>query len=988
MSSRIQRSAKILAAVTGAYLLYSLIAVPLIEPALNRQESLFSTVPEAASGALAPLRDANLESLFAPGDWELDNPMVLTTDRGMLLVRDYRTREDGDLELVPCTLIVCGSAPGDSESGERGQRLVLLRSPQGALIRFDRPLDLSRGQFGRLVGGWLMGPVTIQSPETQPGANDALDLRTDSVQITRQRIVAPHEVVFRYGDNSGRGRDLIMTLDPPAAASTSSKGFRDAGFGQLRSVEIVHVESLKLQLPAPDNESPAKRNAAENQTALPREVEITCRGPFRLDLERLTASLRDQVEMVQRNRDGPNDRLTCDVLSIYLRHGDPREKPRRRESAEGLSALSTLEVERIVLQGAPVVLDMPSQSVAARAGRMEYHFPTRQIRISDDRQAELRYEQNEFRAAEVEYTPADDGRLGRLLAKGAGQLRGTLPGGEPLETFEASWQNGLIVQPHQGDHAVSLLGAARVRYQGMGEFAAENLHLWLQETPQPDGDVEAPRFAYQPVRMLADRDVRVDSPQLAGATQKVEVWIRYEEATPGPDAAAKNPRSPSGRNPQSSPTVSDQKFDLVGNHLQVQLLRRGTETVVEHLILAGDVRLREIQTAKPGETPLDVVGDLVQLEYANTPRTRMLVRGNPARIAARDVGVAGENVQLNRERNRLWITGPGTMALPLASNPLPGNRDPQTAPSPGKMTVEWKTQMQFDGRTARFEGDVRLRGQQPSGNGEVFDLLVAGSDLEVGLTRRIDFSDDKPPADMGVGSVLFRGDVVLQNTGHRLGMQTSIDRMHVRDLNIDQPSGRLQAAGPGWGTSVRRSEQMPGLGAAGQTGAGAAGKAANLAFLRVDFEDQITGNLHDRVVEFRGRVRTLYGPVADWRDKLDPDPRDGLAEGVYLLTSDRLALAEMQATRDDQAAIEVVADGNAAVEGSNFTARAWRVSYARAKELLILQGDGRNDAELWLKGSVAPDAAAQQIRFWTKNNSIQVDGGRFFNLSQTGALSR
>jgi hypothetical protein len=282
---------------------------------------------------------------------------------------------------------------------------------------------------------------------------------------------------------------------------------------------------------------------------------------------------------------------------------------------------------------------------------------------------------------------------------------------------------------------------------------------------------------------------------------------------------------------------------------------------------------------------------------------------------------------------------------------------------------------------------VRLRGQQPARDGEVLDLLMAGGNLEVLLTQRVDFSDDKPPADVNVGRVAFHGDVVLQNAGHRDGVRTSIDRMHVRDLTIDQSSGRLQAAGPGWGASVRRGEQMPRLPGDGSTGAQSAGNASNLVYLRIDFEDQISGNLHDRVVEFHGRVRTLYGPVADWRDKLDPDPPDGLAPRVYLLTSDRLALAEMQAAGESQAAIEVVADGNTTIEGNNFTARAWRVSYARGKELLILQGDGRNDAELWMRGSVTPDAAAQQIRFWTHNNSIQVDGGRFFHLSRSGPLS-
>jgi hypothetical protein len=38
------------------------------------------------------------------------------------------------------------------------------------------------------------------------------------------------------------------------------------------------------------------------------------------------------------------------------------------------------------------------------------------------------------------------------------------------------------------------------------------------------------------------------------------------------------------------------------------------------------------------------------------------------------------------------------------------------------------------------------------------------------------------------------------------------------------------------------------------------------------------------------------------------------------------------------------------------------------------------DAELWRKGSTTPDFAAQQIRFRTTNQSIQVDGGRYLNV--------
>lgn len=1005
MAPRFRRTAKMFAAVAGTYLVYSLAVVPVIEPPAVRREPLLSSLLESSiPSTMVPLREANLETLFSPGDWELDNPMVVKTDRGMLLIRDYRTREDGSLELVPCTLILADTGPGRSATGIDGpigsQRPVLLRSPQGAVIRFDRPLDLTRGQFGQLESGWLVGPVTIQSPESRPGANDALDLRTDSIQITRERIIAPHDVIFRYGENTGRGRDLIINLGSPPDQQAGSAAENEA-FGQLRSLELVHVEGLRLRLPKREEDidgndgraggtDKTDRPAAEldrlaaARFPLPDDVHVTCRGPFRMDFQRLVATLEDQVEMVQKNVSGPHDRMTADLLSIvFARTEPPDPQPASAATADRLRP-SGMAVTRIVLQGTPARLDIPSAALAAQAQRMEYHPETRQIQMMDPRQAVLRYQQHEFRGKQVHYVPGDDGQLGHLVAEGPGLLRGASPD-EPEKVFEASWQDRLVVQPHQGDQAISLLGGAQVRYEGMGEFAANDLHLWLQEIPAASDAGQPPRFVYRPVRMLAEGAVRVDSPQLVGGTEKVEVWIRHESATPEHPPTT-NVAGPGSFGAPSKP--SPQQFDLTGDHLQVQLLQSGNDMVVEHLILDGNVRLRELQTARPGETPLNASGQLIQLENANTPQTRMLVLGAPAEVAARQMAVVGERIQMNRERNRMWIPGAGSMRLPLAATALQPGSTTGSDVSPGSMTIQWQDRMVFDGRVAQFAGGVRLRGEQPSKDGQVFDLLLAGEHLDVTLTQRIDFSADKPPTDVHVGYVAFRGDVLLQNASLQQGQRTSIDRMHVRDLTIDQPSGRLKAAGPGWGSSVRRNQQIQAGPAERSAAAQITGTAADLVYVRVDFEDQIVGNLHDRAIEFHGRVRTLYGPVADWRDRLEPDPRDGLAAGVYLLTSDRLVLAETPVSGNEPAAFEVIADGNTTVEGNRFTARAWRVSYARAKELLILQGDGRNDAELWLKGSVTPDAAAQQIRFWTHNNSIQVDGARFFQLSQTGLWDR
>ena len=45
--------------------------------------------------------------------------------------------------------------------------------------------------------------------------------------------------------------------------------------------------------------------------------------------------------------------------------------------------------------------------------------------------------------------------------------------------------------------------------------------------------------------------------------------------------------------------------------------------------------------------------------------------------------------------------------------------------------------------------------------------------------------------------------------------------------------------------------------------------------------------------------------------------------------------------------MELEALSNTLVEGSTFTARAHRLTYAEEKDLLVLEGDGRTDAQLF-----------------------------------------
>jgi hypothetical protein len=986
MLSRLRLLVLTLTIVLVVHFAYRLLAVPWLEPSVSQRAGQRQSGGDVGHIPQSQ-RDEALALLFPPDAWERDEPKVLETDRGMLLLKDYQPQADGYLSLDPCTVIVYLESNQESDPS-RPRRPVVLQAPQGALLRFDGGLDLTRGQIGRLRGGKLTGPIRIFSPESQPGANDRLEAHTQDVQIEPTRIVAPGPCDFRYGPSSGRGRDLTVTLSPASKTPSAASKNPQLGIGAPQLLTLAHVEKIELEV---QTAKELKRGPASDSTKPKKSgerLEITCQGPFQFDFPQRLATFEDHVDVVHANVGGPSDQLNCRRLAIRLSPGDKPPMGQAAGSGPGEKP-GRVEIESLQAHGSPAILRAPSYSASARGELLEYNFRTKRVRVVDSQTLQLRYEQHQFEARTLEYQFAEEGRLGQLRATGPGVLRGALPE-DPKKTFEAAWRDRLILQPHQGRHAISLLSQARLRYSEMGDFAADNIHIWLREVVTPPKKKDAKASAsYLPDRMLAEGNVQIAATQLSAATKKAEVWIRYENALAGAQAgaaAAGTTRRTLAPTDEQRPL---QKFDVVGELLQMQLVRQGREVDVEHLIIDRHVRFRETQTAKPGEIPLSITGDIVQVDRANTPAAQVRVRGQPAEVSARGAVLVGEDLQLNRGDGRAWIAGPGSMRLPTTLGPPSADRPRGPSPAESPPTcISWQGHMEFNGLVAHFARDVHVQGVQQNQQGEQFELAIDGPALDVTLNRRVDFSKNQQAPGLAIGQLAFQGEVQLKNRGRLRGQPTSRDELHMLDLNIEQSSGRLQARGPGWGTSVRRRATAANLTSRQRT-TDEKDRGAELAFVRIDFDEQLTGNITNREVQFHGRVRTIYGPVTDWDQTLDPNPVDGLGQNQLALSSDHLALAQMgPATAGDEAAVELIATGNASVEGSNFTARGNRISYARAKELLILQGDGRNDAEFWRKGSTHPDAAAQGLRFWIKDNRLEWDGGKFLNLSQLGRTLR
>ena len=555
MGTRIKRTALSLVIVVLAYAAYALVAVPLIEPSVVLATSRGPSLP-------VPPRTQSFAGLFPPGSWELDRPKILETEQGTLLFDDYEPLADRrKMRLNRCTFIRFlqtgkrGPATGDKPPGKG--RPVILKAMSGAVLEFNRPLDVARGEFGDLEGGQLSGEVIITSPPTGPDCDDAIRFTTRNVQIDRQRIWTPHEVDFQYGPHRGHGRDLRIEWSK-AAAAPGEGGSSGSSLRGVRSLELARLERLELQmregdslseltsLTGPAADRPAEPAAKSGRGARSTPVEVSCRGPCRFDVLQQIASLSDQVSVVRDNLEGPSDQLQGELLEIHFAEA---AEPAANGKAAGSPALRPT---RLVTTGYPATIRVPSRGIDVQAGHIEYDLQQRRIRLEDNERVLVSDPQYRVEARQLEYEAGPPGRLGRLWALGPGHLWGkaTVRGRD----VEATWTQEVRLRPHENNVVLSLVGGGEVSVAETARFVADEMHLFLLEEPKP-GTENA--YTVLPDRMRAIGNVALDSTRLSAAVREANVWFRKPPESSAPPPDGEPDKASGGRDSRRGPGRCD-----------------------------------------------------------------------------------------------------------------------------------------------------------------------------------------------------------------------------------------------------------------------------------------------------------------------------------------------------------------------------------------------------------------------------------------------
>jgi hypothetical protein len=813
---------------------------------------------------------------------------------------------------------------------------------------------------------------------------------------------------------------LTIALLPKDAEDPNS------GIGGVRSLTLARIDRLHLAAQGGGLLPELPRQGKQPAAAAAAPLEVTCRGPFVFDVPSETAIFDEGVVVEQVHPAGPPDKLTCRTL--LLAFADESEATRSAGASPSQVSPSQASpsqadplagrLKRVVAIGSPVTLEAPSAATRAVAARIEYSLVKRRLALAPGENAaevSLKQGQNEFTARELEYELAEPGGLGRMWAAGPGQLKFVQMAGPARQTIVAQWDKELRIQPDGRHQVISLVESASIAAEPLGRFAADELHVWVTEQRTEDrgqrtedrGPKTEERVTILPDRLLAAGRVEVKSPRLNVTTYRLEAWFQNLPPKPQPlppiepiQRAVHLQAAEAARARREELAIqppSPQHFDLAGDLIQMQILRQGEALELENLTIRGHVVLDELQTPQPGQKPIRITGERLELRGGVTGAGKIDVAGQPAEVGGRGLTLAGSEIHLVRAENRLWIEGPGEAKLP-AGEPASGKRELADRPRPdapgglsgglrlalaGDVHVVWQDGLTFDGQTALISGEVQAR---------TATQLATCKTLELTLTRRIDFAAATSGEQPEMGRLTMDGGVsIVSRSLNEKGEQQSLDRVQLQDLAIDRTAGTLNAAGPGWVTSTRLPTAtlpggpLPGGPLAGRPPADPAAPP-QLNHIHVDFQGGIVGNLARREMEIQRQVRTTFIPVRDWDEQVVIERLEDLGEKGVLMTSERLTVIEMTPA-GQQPWIEASASGNAIVDGKNFKVSAPRISYTSDKEVLTLEGDGRADAELWyqtLPGQPSSYGAARKWRYWLRTGMFDVEDARPLEFQLNG----
>ncbi|MEZ6095992.1 MAG: hypothetical protein R3C03_17510 [Pirellulaceae bacterium] len=817
--------AKYLAALSltvAAYYGYSLIVVPQIEGGQQKYQNTTVANRSSSSNAeeTAEPRLASLESLPADA-WERGICKRIEINEGTILFKDWVQNDDGTVEVFPFTLVI-------NESSRRKQPTyptpppanpIVVRAAERAILVFDRPIRIGASKGEKLESCLLKGDVHLFRAARQPGDEDAFNIWTANVQLTPKRIVALEKVQFEFGSNSGIGRNLMIDLDHGPSGNLIRSNFETIeGFSRM---ELAFVERIRF-VPANKASDQGKTEAAGapegklNQAP----IDVTCSGPFVFDFDQAMAEFSKDVVVTR--IDGFRDQVLADSLKLLF------EKQANR--GPGGESDSTMKLSTLEIDGFPSKLNLPSQNASVVAESLVYDVTHNEIKARDSNKVTVEQSGQIFEARQVQYRIRPQGRLGPLIAEGAGRLYKPKSQSNP-NGINLVWSSHLTIEPRADRHHVHIEGNVVADLPSETRLSGNVVELWLvEQMTQHASEPGRSRWDYQPVEVIVDGNVAFDAQQLHGTTELLKlIWEQTSSTALGsvnPLPLLEQKRQRTLRVPfqQNQPDVeqlretghdsTDQlaplkrpahdrdnktsihQIDVQGDRITIHMLNQKQSIAALDSKPSGDMSdsIREVeidghvvveQVDWAGERQFLLTGETLNLKPQGDERFEAVVSGG-GKIDSPQLKVNGQQIHLDQTANRVWIVGAGQLDIDAeqSKDQLPQLNGRE---SPAQVSVTWLAGMIFDGEKIYFEEDVRSVATQAGKDGTVSHVRSLSEGMSLQLSQGLDLSrlnDSGPRPDIQVVQLVLVNEIPMAKRAFKRSVDNPSDKPVVLERSV------------------------------------------------------------------------------------------------------------------------------------------------------------------------------------------------------------
>ncbi len=703
--------------------------------------------------------------LYSEQDWQSQQPERLLTRRAEILYKSFKNEGPRRYRLQPLTILVKQT----NEQTGQVDSVIVIENPDGAEVLFSSDVSIisQQAQSASISSVHLEGNITLQSLKLSDTAPPQVTMQaqTSQLKIDGNRIWSTQEIAMNVGNSVFLGREFEFKSSTDILSNKPKvEDVRQGPFAGLDHLEIIYVNRVDLELLNGGMLRSQIAAKKPNSVIPPAHLQVQCKKSFHFDFQKMLATLNDRVVMQHWLPGYPTDNFQADRLDLQFSYQQPNQavplvtaesaiKQPKFEIDNGYMQIERVEAfgkssDNAADESRWVQVNAPNFMAACKTRWINLLFDDNAIELANRLPNETAIETSPVylqrenlqvwspkliykRPLTTSAPSADAGdHLGLLWAQGPGEATMKAEDGD---VWTANWANTLTMAPDGAEDLVTVDGAAQVRSQKQGRFAAEKIEIWLKGHPvaaasiantstPPQGNADSPEFKQLPTRMQAFKDVIVNSPALRAQVAELKLW--FEHADVGANVAGANTTSiasttatPSGliqqpvlpdnsvqsvdpsspkmlsasnatlspgplqpvANPDASNSASiprtkmfNNSTTVTGSTLEAKLIMMpDQDPIVEHLLLHGGVTMTKERVSESFALPATVTGDQIEIEGDPTGEMVFHIYGKPARVLIGGGNVIGSSIHFDQRRQLLYMEQPGEMTVPpeLLQNP-------------------------------------------------------------------------------------------------------------------------------------------------------------------------------------------------------------------------------------------------------------------------------------------------------------------------------